>query len=163
MTELLDGDPAAAEAKLREAAEMLRQLGETTTLANVTALLAETLFRQGRLEEALEQIEEAKDNSSVQDVCAQVYWRGPAAKSLALQGRVAIAQQIARGAVALAEPTDFSTMHANALLDLAFVLRTANRADEAEAAARDALALLDAKGNIAAAAFARREAAAQTA
>jgi tetratricopeptide (TPR) repeat protein len=156
MIELLDGEPGAAEEKLREADELLRELGETSTRANVSALLAETLFRQARRDEALTLVAEARELSSAQDVCAQVYWRGPAAKALAEEGRLADAEQVAREAVALAEPTDFSTMRANAFLDLAFVLQLGGRDDEAEAASREALMLLDAKGNVATAAYARR-------
>ena len=50
--EMLAGDPAAAEAELREACTVLEQLGEKGFLSTRAALLAHALCAQGRYEEA---------------------------------------------------------------------------------------------------------------
>jgi Flp pilus assembly protein TadD len=67
------------------------------------------------------------------------------AKLLAWEGRTGEAAALAREAVRLAAPTDMLTMRADALLDLAEVLRLSGPSAEADAAARQALALYDRK------------------
>jgi DNA-binding SARP family transcriptional activator len=152
MVEHLDGDYEAAEAKLNEAHELLSQIGEFSVLSNVDALLAETYYRQGRVDETLAFAERARSTASTEDVCAQVYWRGPYAKALSRRGRGDEAEALAREAVALTEGTDFPVMRANALLDLAHVLAAGQGGHRAVEATRQALVLLETKGNRAAAA-----------
>ena len=52
----------------------------------------------------------------------QVQWRGPRAKALARRGDLEAAEPLACDAVALAERSDFSDLHGNALMDLSEVL-----------------------------------------
>jgi hypothetical protein len=61
------------------------------------------------------------------------------------------AEALAREAVSLTEGTEFPDWRADTLLDLAEVLRAAGRSEEANASARDALRLYEAKGNLASA------------
>jgi hypothetical protein len=85
----------------------------------------------------------------------QVVWRGVHAKLLARDGRGEEAEALARGAVALIEPTDLLSHHGDAMVDLAEVLRMSNRLEESHDHTRSALALYEAKGNAAAAARTR--------
>jgi Flp pilus assembly protein TadD len=84
-----------------------------------------------------------------------VIWRGVQAKVLAHEGRCEEAEALAREAVALADPTDLLLHRGDAMLDLAEVLRTCERTEESDHAARTALELYELKGNLAAAARAR--------
>jgi Flp pilus assembly protein TadD len=68
------------------------------------------------------------------------------------------AHALAAEAVRLAERTDFLTIHAEALVDLAEVLRRGGRADEADAALAEALELFERKGDVASLARVRAEA-----
>ena len=63
--------------------------------------------------------------------------------------------RLAREAVALAQDSDFLPAHADALADLAEVLRLAGREDEARAALEEAIVLYEQKGNLLASAAAR--------
>jgi uncharacterized protein YyaL (SSP411 family) len=93
--------------------------------------------------------------AAAEDTMTQVTWRGVQAKVLAHGGRCHDAEALAREAVALAEPTDLLLHRGDAMLDLAEVLRTCERPEESDHAARTALELYELKGNVAAAARAR--------
>jgi tetratricopeptide (TPR) repeat protein len=86
----------------------------------------------------------------------QMIWRGVRARVAAHQGRAEEAESLARAAVELADTTDLISLRGDAKLDLADVLRTLGRREEAERATEEGLALYRSKGNAAAA----REAAA---
>ena len=66
----------------------------------------------------------------------------------ASRGDLAGAAALCREAVALAETTDDLNMHGDVLLDLAHVLAAAGDAGSAGAAAAQARALFEAKGNV---------------
>jgi ATP/maltotriose-dependent transcriptional regulator MalT len=149
---LVAGRPAAAEAALRADLDALPAMGEGATLATSTALLAQAVFAQGRVEEALELCDTTAARAAPHDIVTQAIWRGVRAKAVALAGGHDEAEALARAAVALLAPTDLLSHHGDAMLDLAEVLRTCGRADEAEQVARDGLALYERKGNAAAAA-----------
>jgi MalT-like TPR region len=155
----LAGEPAAAEQQLRQGIRVLERQGESGMRSNLTADLAHVLHRRGRPDEALQVALASRAIAAHDDLFAQVRWRGAAARSLALQGRVAEAERVAAEAVGLAEPTDMLTMRGDALLDQAAVAAAAGRPDAAARAALAALALYQAKGNRAGATLA--EAAAQ--
>ena len=130
LVELLAGEPAAAEAQLRAGYEKLEEMGEHTLIATTAAMLAQAVSpRAGRRRRRASAIAaDAADD----DVPTQAMWRGVRARLLAAEGRAEAAAALARDAVALAERTDFPTVHADARLDLAAVLEGA----AAEAAAR---------------------------
>jgi hypothetical protein len=107
------------------------------------AILARALEMQGRDDEALELAAVSRDNAGVEDLTTQVQWRGPRARVLARRGERAEAEQLAREAVELAARTDFLSLHADALVDLAVVANDEN-------AAREARVLYERKGNVAA-------------
>ena len=75
-------------------------------------------------------------------------WRTARAKILARRGELGPAEALAREAVAIGEPTDLLNDQADALLDLAEVLRLAGRAEEARVAALEAAKRFERKGNL---------------
>jgi ATP/maltotriose-dependent transcriptional regulator MalT len=152
---LLAGEPALAEAQLRADMETLSSMNADDALATTTALLAQVVYAQGHLEEAGELCRMTQRRAAAEDTMTQVIWRGVQAKVLADEGRCEEAEALAREAVALAEPTDLLLHRGDAMLDLAEVLRTCERPEESDHAARMALDLYELKGNVAAAARAR--------
>ena len=76
------------------------------------------------------------------------------ARGLLLRGSAVEAVAAARCAVKLAEPTDLVPDHANALLMLADALDTRDQRGDATAARREAIGMLQAKGNLVAVALA---------
>jgi DNA-binding SARP family transcriptional activator/class 3 adenylate cyclase/tetratricopeptide (TPR) repeat protein len=154
LVELLAGQPAAAEARLRTGYERLMQMGEKALLASTAAMLAQALYAQNRLEEAAQVCEVSEQAAADDDISAQVGWRAVRAKLLAPE-RWDEAHELATEAVRLAERTDFLTIHAEALVDLAEVLRRGGRADEAAASLAAAQELFERKGDVASAARVR--------
>jgi tetratricopeptide (TPR) repeat protein len=150
--ELLAGEPRAAERELRLGYERLEEMGETSTSANLAALLAQALHAQGRDAEAVAVTELTP---GTHDVSAQVHLRAVRAKALGRVGRVDEAEELGRDAVARARESDFVVMWGDALCDLADVLEHAGRAAEALPLLDEAVQLYDTKGNIVAAERAR--------
>jgi tetratricopeptide (TPR) repeat protein len=136
--ELLAGDPDAAERRLRSGYAQLEAMGESSTSANLAALLAQALHVQGRDDEAVavSDLTPAED-----DVSAHVHLSGARARALASVGRLEEAEQLARAAVERAAQTDFLVMWGDALGDLAAVLRCSDRVHEARQLLTQALEL----------------------
>jgi len=153
---MLAGDAATAEAHLRRDYEGLEAMGEKGYLATTAAFLAQAIAAQGRPAEAERYIEVSREAAGEDDLSAQMVWQGLQARILAAGGRLAEAEELARSAVALAARTDFLNQHGDALLELAVVLDRAGRTAEARVAVGDALGLYGRKGNLLAAASARR-------
>jgi class 3 adenylate cyclase/tetratricopeptide (TPR) repeat protein len=153
---MLTGDAAAAETYLRRDYHTLEQMGEKGYLATTAALLAQAVAAQGRHDEAEHFIQVSREAAAGEDFLAQVIGQGVLARILAARGRLADAEALARAAVAVAEQTDFLIHRGDALLELAQVLGAAGRAPEARAAVGRALDLYQRKGNLLAAASARR-------
>jgi len=103
---------------------------------------------QERLDDEVEQLVEQSEAGAAGDFGAQTQWRTTRAKLESLRNRHDRAIELAREAVEIAAGTDALNLHGDALTRLAEVLRDAGRTDEAESAARDALALFERKGNI---------------
>jgi tetratricopeptide (TPR) repeat protein len=152
---LLAGRPQLAERPLREGVQRLRSMSAGGLLATTAAMLAQAVYAQDGLEEAGELCRTAAGSAAADDIVTQVIWRGVQAKVLARGGDRERAEALAREAVALAEPTDLLCHHADAMLDLAEVLRTCSRADESLGVVRAALSLYELKGNAVSAARAR--------
>ena len=152
---LLAGQPALAEAPLRADVETLSSMSGKDTLATTTALLAQAVYAQGRLNEAVELCQMTDRYAADEDTISQVIWRGVQAKVLARQDHCDEAEVLAREAVALVEPTDLLSHRGDAMLDLADVLRTCLRTTESDHATRAGLEIYELKGNTAAAARAR--------
>jgi DNA-binding SARP family transcriptional activator/tetratricopeptide (TPR) repeat protein len=155
LVELLAGQPAAAEERLRLGYRRLEEMGERALLATTAAMLAQAVHAQGHLQEANAFCQVSERTAAAEDLPTQVKWRGVRAKLLGWEGRTGEAAVLAREAVRLAAPTDMLTMRADALLDLAEVLRLSGPSAEADAVARQALALYERKEDRVSAARAR--------
>jgi tetratricopeptide (TPR) repeat protein len=112
--------------------------------------LAQAITAQGerRHDEAERYIAVSREAGAGEDVSAQIIGQGVLARILAARGRLEEAEELARGAVALAERTDLLSQHGDALLDLAQVLDAAGRAHQAQAIVSQALGLYQRKGNL---------------
>ena len=140
--ELLAGAPAAAEKELRASAHTLESIGDRGTLATIASLLAPALHAQDRDAEAMTWAERSRRDTPAIDLISQVQWRTALARVSPTD-----AEQLAREAVTIAEATEATTLHADALLTLRDVLAAAGRDVEAEAAGAQAAALYRTKGH----------------
>ncbi|MCX5739424.1 MAG: nuclear transport factor 2 family protein, partial [Proteobacteria bacterium] len=82
------------------------------------------------------------------DLQAAIAWRGVRAEALAKRGEHFAAIELAQAAVAIASATDALLHHADARMALAAALRAAGRGAEADAEARRAIELWEAKGAV---------------
>ena len=137
--ELIAGDPAAAEQNLRESYEALRAMGERGYRANEVTLLAEAVYAQGRLGQALQLTEEAEALTGADDLDAQARWRATRAKLLARRGQFPAATRLAEEAVALIPARSGAPQRAEFLVAKAEVSRLAGALDQAEDSLRQAL------------------------
>jgi tetratricopeptide (TPR) repeat protein len=153
--ETLAGDHEAAERALRLGYEITDQVGERGYHAAATALLSQAVLAQGRVDEAEALTHAAERNGATDDMTTQVVWRSVRGRVLSARGMHDEAEILAREATMLAAETDDVNMRADALIDLAEVLRAAGRGAEGAPFVRQALALFDAKGNEVAAARTR--------
>jgi class 3 adenylate cyclase/tetratricopeptide (TPR) repeat protein len=155
IVETLAGNAGAAEREIRAAYEVLEQMGEKGLLSTQAARLAQSLYAQQRYEEAEHYTKISEQAGASDDIVTQVLWRQLRAKTLALRGQVEDAEELAREAVALAEPTDAIDMRADALVDLAEVLRLVGRTGDRKALLEGAVRLYEQKGNAVSAGRAR--------
>ena len=154
-TELLAGEPEAAERELRAGYDALIEMGDMGRLSTAAAFLAQAVYAQGRHEDAEYLTGVGEGAATPDDVLSHIAWRSVRAKALAQKGELPQAEVLAQEAVALAEETDGLNLHGDALLDLAEVLRAADRESDAVAAAERALSLYERKRNLVSAARAR--------
>jgi class 3 adenylate cyclase/tetratricopeptide (TPR) repeat protein len=146
--ELEAGEPAAAETVLREAYEMLEQMGSVAVSATVAAMLARTLVEQGRLDEADRFAKIAEETATADDPLTHFGWRSVRSLVLARRGDLVGGEMLAREAVAIAERTDFLEDHAAALLALAEIMALGGRKDEGRAAIERAIKLYERKESV---------------
>ncbi len=132
--ELAAGDAPGAIRAYRRAIEAYERAGELGYLASLVGPLVDALLANGELDEALEvSARWPADQLTVpEDIDAQAGWRRARAKVLARDGQLEEAEVLAREGVAMASETDFLPLHADALADLAEVLRLAGKPEEAE-------------------------------
>jgi hypothetical protein len=151
----LKGDLAGAQKLLLDGYTRLESMGEQGLLSITAALLSRIAYERGELDEAFSWTRKTRELSAVDDTAAQAIWRGVRARALARRDGLDEAERLAREGVTLAERTDHTALIGDALLDLADVLETVGRSDEAAAAARLALAHYESKGHEVSAARAR--------
>jgi class 3 adenylate cyclase/tetratricopeptide (TPR) repeat protein len=149
--ELLGGDLALAEREVRADYELLAKMGETYYLSSMAALLSRIVRDQGRDDEALVFSKTAEEASAADDLESQSMWRAVRAPIVARAGDSALAEDLARSAVEVARRTEAPGLQADALTELACVLRLAGRLDDARLVVGEAIALHVAKGNVVAA------------
>jgi DNA-binding SARP family transcriptional activator/tetratricopeptide (TPR) repeat protein len=145
------GQPELAETRLRADVETLASMSGKGTLATTLAVLAKAVLVQGRVDEAGALSAATQREAATGDTMTQMIWRGVGARVAARQGRAEEGESLARAGVELADSTDLISLRGDAKLDLADVLRTLGRGEEAEQAAQEGLALYRSKGNAAAA------------
>jgi predicted ATPase/DNA-binding SARP family transcriptional activator len=156
LVEILAGDADAAERELRAGYEALEEIGETSVLANLAAMLAQVLYSHWRDDEALRFSEISEQATARDDLTAQVQWRAVRAKLLARTGESEESERLAREAVVLAAETpDFLLLRGDALLDLADVLAATGQQAAAVPAIENAIQLYERKGNVVSASAAR--------
>jgi len=140
--ELLAGDADSAERELRAGYDALLALGETAVLATTSALLAQALERQGRVDDADALTTSGAGTLAAADRVSQIYWRQARARIHARRGELDAARTLAAEAVALAADADMPAVHGAALVDAALLDRS-----ERERLLHAALELFDAKGD----------------
>ena len=141
--ELIAGDPAAAEQGMTAGYEALRAMGERGWRAGAAAILAEAVYAQGRLDQALRLTGEAEEFAGSGDFDAQGRWRATRAKVLARRGQFRAAARLAEQAVALLPAASSAPELAEFLVAQAEVLQLAGALDQAEASLRQALQLYE--------------------
>jgi DNA-binding SARP family transcriptional activator len=147
--ELLVGGYGAAEALALEACRYLEERNLRITLATAKAELAQARYGLGLIEEAETDANRAAELAASDDVATQSLSRQIRAKVLAERGEAAVAEQLAREAIAIVELTDVLVRKGDAWADLAEVLELAGKHDEAAAALDEAIALYERKGSVA--------------
>ena len=151
----LAGEPAVAADLLRTGYERLEHMGEKSLLSTTAAMLAQAVYAQGLYGEADLYCGVSEATAAHDDLLSQTIWRGVRSKLLARQGEFQEAEGLAAEAVGLIARTDLLSHHGEALLDLAEVLRLADRQAKADEAAHAALELYQRKGNVVGAGLAR--------
>ncbi|MEK6276290.1 MAG: AAA family ATPase [Actinomycetota bacterium] len=149
--ESLAGDYHAAERELRWGYETLERMAERSLRATIAAFLAETVYQQGRYDEAERFTEISEELAAADDLVPHVLWRSVRAKIFARRGEPERGEELAREAASLVEDTDFPDLQASTSLDLAEVLDSAGKADEARLLVARAQELYERKGNVVAA------------
>jgi tetratricopeptide (TPR) repeat protein len=141
--EQLAGDPAAAERELRAAIQVATEMGASRYVAIYRTGLAGVLLDEGRDEEAVAELEQAREIG----VDAPL-WKSNRARALARLGQIDAAVELAREAADSIARSDNITSEAEVLVHLAEVVRAAGYADEASEALTQAVALHEEKGNV---------------
>jgi class 3 adenylate cyclase/tetratricopeptide (TPR) repeat protein len=145
--EQLAGQFGVAEVIFRDCCALFEQVLDRAALSSVSSDLAQSLYAQDRLPEARVAARVAEECAPRDDVPAQFAWRGVSAKLLAREGMHARAHALALEAVALSDSTDSPCQRAEVLLDLAEVMRLADRSEEAADAIERAVRLFAVKGD----------------
>jgi ATP/maltotriose-dependent transcriptional regulator MalT len=146
--EILAGDLEAAERYGRRGCELLAAQGDLSHLSTYAGRLAYVLYWRGNLDEAFEQTEVCRTTAASDDTISQSLWRSVRAMILARRGDFDGAVTLAVEAVRTMDGTDAIDSTAYALMDQYETLRLAGRDEEARAAAREALAMFERKGNV---------------
>ena len=148
--EISAGRAEAAERRLREARELLAAIGNIWWVALVDEFLCEAVRAQDRPREFLRLADGFAASVPLTDRATLIRRQLLLARTHLLRGSTVDAEAAARHALKLLGPTDFVTDRANALLMLADVLDARGRGEEAATARGEAIAILQAKGNLAA-------------
>jgi tetratricopeptide (TPR) repeat protein len=147
------GDFRAEERVLREGIEILERIGERGYYPTVVVCLAECLYRAGAASAEIEELcDKARDSSGGDDLVNFVWLDMLGGLLHARRGEHEQAEQCARQALTLAESTDFYFARAATRTYFAEILVQMGRSEEAAEMAAQAFEILEAKGDIAAAA-----------
>jgi tetratricopeptide (TPR) repeat protein len=141
--ELLAGDAEAAEREWREAIRIANEIGAARYVALYRTRIAHVLIAQARDEDALFELEQAREIYG-----GSPQWIISRARVLARRGETDEAVRLAREAAALSSGSDDITTRAETLVDLAEVLRAHGDLAGAAEALGEAIDLHEEKGNV---------------
>jgi hypothetical protein len=127
--------------------DFLKKSGETYVLSTLEGVLSRIVRDQGRDAEALVMTQAVEAAAAEDDIEAQVQWRAVRAPILARAEDLAGAEAMAREAVEMARKSDAPVLLADTLCELAAVLQSAGRKQDALDVAAEAARLFDAKGD----------------
>src|SRR5436190_16229148 len=144
-SELLAGDPLAAERVIRRGYDIPHEIGSA---GDSDALLAEALYVQGRHDESAAIVDDALRRTHESDVGPRVLLLGLRAKLGARANDDALAD--ARTAIEFALTTDALNLQGDAYANLSETLGLQGRGEDCAAAAATAVKLYERKGNRAA-------------
>ena len=144
----LAGDHPLAAAHYRTVCDWLEAQGLLAPLSTYAPAQGRHLAALGRYEEAQRLAERGRALGALEDVDAQIRWRQVQALVLAHRRDHLEAERHAREAVAIADGTDMLRLQGDAYCDLAEVLDTAGRREEAVAVWQEALDRFERKGII---------------
>jgi tetratricopeptide (TPR) repeat protein len=120
MVELRADNPAGAEAVLVQACDFFERHGALAYLSTAAAYLAEALYVQGRLEDALHWVNVSASTTADDDMASHVAFRSVLSKILAQRGDIEAATQIAEEVLELADRTpEASSLRADCFKDVA--------------------------------------------
>ena len=144
--ELTAGDPQAAYDALAEGHRVLAEHAETGYLATVVGLQAQAALELGREDEALELTDETERLAQKDDFEPRARLRLVRAVVQARRGGIGRAEELAREAAGLIEPTDYLFLYVNLNLVRAEIARLAGRQEAEREALEKALASAEEKG-----------------
>ena len=144
----LEGDHEAAAQHLAGYCAFLEEHGLKSTLSTYAPRLARELCALGRDTEAEPLAQLGRELGDEQDLATQMAWRQAQALVEANRGEHAVAERLAREAVAIGERTDMLNYQGDTLRALADVLLAGDRRHEAGAALEQALERYERKKNV---------------
>jgi len=148
------GDVQHGKEKLRESYELLERTGNKAFLSEIVRGLAEVALREAALDEAERLAALSEEISVAEDVESTAHVALLRAKVRAAHSDLVAAKELARQAIDLYTGTDYVERAADSRLTLAEILR-AEGDPGADAAALEALALYEEKGNLVGAGWVR--------
>jgi tetratricopeptide (TPR) repeat protein len=147
--EVFAGDYEAAAGHLGQMCESLEHQGNVNILSTFIGWLGRSLATLGRFDEAEDCARRGRELGIEEDLITQALWRQVLARVLAHRGEHPEAERLVREAIDLLEQADTLNIKGDAFCDLAEVLETAGKREEAIAALTQALALYQQKKNVA--------------
>jgi class 3 adenylate cyclase/tetratricopeptide (TPR) repeat protein len=141
--ERLAGDLAAVERELRSAVRVAIEMRASRYEAIYRTGLAGVLLDQGRVEESVVELEQAREHGAYAAI-----WRSNCARALARNGQIDEAVEEARAAADAMAGRDNITARAEILVHLAEVLRAGGDSGGASEALTLAISLHEQKGNV---------------
>ena len=153
--ELRAGNAVAAEREFRTALESAQRMGDRGRLTNLASGLADALLDQGRIDDAAEYVDLARDTAVKDDASGQGAWRMAAARLLLGRGETGEAIRLARESISFMESNQELLTLPDLVLRQAEVFQGAGLDEDARHAFRDAIDLFERKGSLAEAQRAR--------
>jgi len=148
VVEWLAGDWEAAEAALREGADVLRAMGERAMLSTSYGDLAVALHYLGRLDEAEELARESEALSASDDVASQIGWRVARARVEHSRGNVEDALRLADEAIAVADGSEYGSIGAWAREHVADVVAAVRGRQAGAQLLREAIGYMERRGAV---------------